>query len=71
MKTAFSLESVLRGVPHHSVGLLETLLEAAGERFAVHLVGGPVRDLLLERPLRDIDLVVEGPQIDVASDERA
>jgi len=66
MKTAFSLESVLRGVPHHSVGLLETLLEAAGERFAVHLVGGPVRDLLLERPLRDIDLVVEGLEIDVA-----
>jgi len=27
----------------------------------IHLVGGPVRDLLLGRPMRDIDLIVEPP----------
>jgi len=39
---------------------LVRLLEVADRRgIAVHLVGGPVRDLLLGRPLRDVDLVVE------------
>jgi tRNA nucleotidyltransferase (CCA-adding enzyme) len=37
-------------------------LSAAGEALGlgVHLVGGPVRDLLLGRPLLDVDLLVEG-----------
>ncbi len=37
-------------------------LSAAGEELGlgVHLVGGPVRDLLLGRPLLDVDLLVEG-----------
>ncbi|MGC9319905.1 MAG: hypothetical protein ACP5KN_17870, partial [Armatimonadota bacterium] len=30
------------------------------------LVGGPVRDLLLERPAPDLDLAVEGPPEAVA-----
>jgi tRNA nucleotidyltransferase (CCA-adding enzyme) len=33
--------------------------EAERKGVAVHLVGGPVRDLLLGRPLRDVDLIVE------------
>jgi tRNA nucleotidyltransferase (CCA-adding enzyme) len=37
---------------------LETVLEAATE--PVYLVGGAVRDLLLERPRADVDLVIVG-----------
>jgi tRNA nucleotidyltransferase (CCA-adding enzyme) len=36
------------------------LVEAAGERGGVHLVGGAVRDLLLGRVPRELDVVVEG-----------
>jgi tRNA nucleotidyltransferase (CCA-adding enzyme) len=40
--------------------LVERLLAEAERRGrAVHLVGGPVRDFLLQRPVRDVDLVVE------------
>lgn len=38
----------------------------AGDEPAVWLVGGVVRDVLLERPLRDIDLAVAGDAKDVA-----
>ncbi|HTY17644.1 MAG TPA: hypothetical protein VMH82_07940 [Myxococcota bacterium] len=42
-------------------GLVECVLREAEQRArAVYLVGGPVRDLLLGRPLRDVDLIVEG-----------
>ena len=43
-------------------------IAAAGERLAlgVHLVGGPVRDLLLGRPLVDVDLLVEGSRPEAA-----
>ena len=42
-----------------ALGVDRALLEAADAReLRVHLVGGPVRDLLLERPVRDVDLVV-------------
>ena len=36
------------------------LLDAAGGREGVHLVGGAVRDLLLAREPRELDVVVEG-----------
>jgi len=40
--------------------LARRVLQAADDReLSVHLVGGPVRDWLLGRPLRDFDLVVE------------
>ena len=39
--------------------VLRVLAEAERRELAVHLVGGPVRDYLLERPLRDVDLLVE------------
>jgi tRNA nucleotidyltransferase (CCA-adding enzyme) len=42
------------------------LLRAFAPDEAVHLVGGAVRDLLLERPPRELDLVVEG-DVDAAA----
>lgn len=47
-------------------GALERVLEAVRASLppsvaAVHLVGGAVRDLLLGRPVRDLDLVLGGP----------
>jgi tRNA nucleotidyltransferase (CCA-adding enzyme) len=43
-----------------AAALLRSVLEAADARAArVHLVGGPVRDLLLGRPVRDVDLLLE------------
>jgi tRNA nucleotidyltransferase (CCA-adding enzyme) len=51
---------VLRAVPAELAAPTRRLLEAAdARRLAVYLVGGPVRDWLLGRPLRDVDLVVE------------
>ena len=44
-------------------GLVRAVLEASDARgLAVYLVGGPVRDWLLGRSLRDADLVVETPR---------
>lgn len=48
-----------------------TLLEAAGEvarglHYSLYVVGGAVRDLLLERTNLDLDLVVEGNGVEVA-----
>ena len=40
------------------------LARASG--IALYLVGGAVRDLLLRRPVRDVDLVVEGDALDFA-----
>jgi tRNA nucleotidyltransferase (CCA-adding enzyme) len=42
------------------------LLDATAGEHGVHLVGGAVRDLLLEREPLDLDLVVEGPAAPVA-----
>ena len=55
-----TLEAVRRSVDAGVARLLDAVLaEAERSDVAVHLVGGPVRDLLLGRPLRDIDLIVE------------
>jgi tRNA nucleotidyltransferase (CCA-adding enzyme) len=40
--------------------------EAARLNARVFLVGGPVRDLLLDRPVKDIDLAVEGDAVALA-----
>ncbi len=52
---------VLAAVPTPCASLVRALARE-GERLdvGVFLVGGPVRDLLLGRPLRDVDLIVEG-----------
>lgn len=53
--------------PANWQAILETVGRVAGDRPA-HLIGGSVRDLLLERPSFDIDLMIEGSAIDVARD---
>jgi tRNA nucleotidyltransferase (CCA-adding enzyme) len=59
---------ILRALPPGHAALLESVLAAAGERgAAVYLVGGPVRDWLLGRALRDVDLVLEPGGADARS----
>jgi tRNA nucleotidyltransferase (CCA-adding enzyme) len=55
-----SAQQVLLAIPEGTRALVQALIEE-GERseLGVLLVGGPVRDLLLGRPLRDVDLIVE------------
>jgi len=61
VKTAHRFDEVLEFVPAAQARLLERIARTAAERGQpIHLVGGPVRDLLLGRPLRDLDLLVEG-----------
>jgi len=54
------LDAVRRGLAPGVVALFDAVL-AEAERLdvALYLVGGPVRDLLLGRGLRDLDLIVE------------
>ncbi len=44
----------------------ELVLAAVGEEAGVHVVGGAVRDVLLDRTPRELDLVVEGDAVAVA-----
>ncbi|MFP8875105.1 MAG: hypothetical protein VCB42_11415, partial [Myxococcota bacterium] len=64
MTRKFSFDDVIRGLPPDSVQLVEALVgwrrQGGGP---LHLVGGPVRDLLLKRPVRDVDLLVEGDEL--------
>lgn len=56
-----SSAEVLRAMPSPAKALVGILLGVADrERMALHLVGGPVRDWLLGRPIRDVDLLLEG-----------
>jgi tRNA nucleotidyltransferase (CCA-adding enzyme) len=52
------MEDLLEGLRRLPCG--RRLLEAAAGRDGVHLVGGAVRDLLLGREPRELDIVVEG-----------
>jgi tRNA nucleotidyltransferase (CCA-adding enzyme) len=55
-----SRDEVTAALPAGARTLAAALLEAADRRnLGVYLVGGPVRDLLLGRVLRDVDLIVE------------
>jgi tRNA nucleotidyltransferase (CCA-adding enzyme) len=54
-------------LPPDRLALLKAIAEmAAQQRVALYIVGGFVRDLLLERPSLDFDLVVEGDAITLA-----
>jgi tRNA nucleotidyltransferase (CCA-adding enzyme) len=61
MRTPAEALEALRALPCG-----ERLLRAFGSGDGVHLVGGAVRDLLLERVPRELDLVVEG-DVDAAA----
>ena len=51
---------VLRAMPAPANVLVGALVEVANrEGVALHMVGGPVRDWLLGRPIRDVDLLLE------------
>jgi len=65
-----SAGGVVRALPEACVPLVERVLEAADRHgAAVYLVGGPVRDFLLGRPVLDVDLVVEGmPAVELAKE---
>ena len=44
--------------------LIEQVSDAAGRlKMPIYIVGGVVRDLLLDRPIKDLDIVVEGDAI--------
>jgi len=59
------LDAVRRGLTPGEAALFEAVLAEAEKRHvALYLVGGPVRDILLGRGLRDVDLIVE-PREDV------
>lgn len=61
---ASMLESVL---PSEYLALLKTISQVAhDQRVALYIVGGFVRDLLLNRPVLDFDLTVEGEAIKLA-----
>jgi tRNA nucleotidyltransferase (CCA-adding enzyme) len=58
--TQVSIRDVLRALPARTLGLVESIAEAAERRDqSVYLVGGPVRDYLLGRDVRDVDLLIE------------
>lgn len=58
---ATDLESLLAALPAPLAAALESIRSLApGLRQPVFLVGGLVRDLLLGRPARDLDLLIEG-----------
>jgi len=55
-------------LPEAAVPLLDRVVEAADrEEASVYLVGGPVRDWLMGRAIRDIDLLVESDTLDGAA----
>jgi len=65
--SAPALADVLHSMPEAAAALVRAVVEAADKGgTSVYLVGGPVRDLLLGRSVRDVDLL-----IDPAADESA
>jgi tRNA nucleotidyltransferase (CCA-adding enzyme) len=72
MSRELSLEEVLRALPPESLALVESIVEQAVRRgVRLYLVGGPVRDLLLGREIRDVDLIAEriGPADDAVGSD--
>lgn len=59
---------ILEGLDDGHRDLLQRVKREAERRhLPLYLVGGPVRDWLLGRPLRDLDLLVEAPPAEVAA----
>ncbi len=62
------IDKLLASLPKEQVSTLTRLIELADRRgTAIYLVGGPVRDLLLDLPPGDLDVAVEGDAIDLAA----
>jgi tRNA nucleotidyltransferase (CCA-adding enzyme) len=60
-------EKLEASMPKVKLALLKIVAEIANEqKAALYIVGGFVRDLILERPSQDFDLVVEGDAIGLA-----
>ncbi len=60
-------EKLEAAMPGAKLALLKVVAEVANEqKAALYIVGGFVRDLLLEQPSQDFDLVVEGDAIALA-----
>jgi tRNA nucleotidyltransferase (CCA-adding enzyme) len=60
-------DTVINGLPQRVTTLIKTAGKAAaGSGFPVYLVGGIVRDLMLGRASKDIDIMVEGDALTVA-----
>lgn len=67
MKRSFRFDEVIEALPAAHARLVAWIAQvAAARRQSIYLVGGPVRDLLLARPLRDLDLLVEGDARELA-----
>ncbi len=67
-----SAEAFLAGLRPGVRKLADAVLASCARRaVAAYAVGGGVRDLLLERPAGEADLVVVGPAIDVATEAAA
>ena len=59
--TADPLQAVQTSLDSGNLSLLEALRrQAESQSLVVYLVGGPLRDVLLGIPIKDLDLVVEG-----------
>ena len=62
------IDKLLAALPKEQGSVLTRLVELAdGRGAAIYLVGGPVRDLLLDLPPGDLDVAVEGDAIDLAA----
>lgn len=65
------LDDVFAALPPATLPILEALQDAAdAEEVTLYLVGGPVRDVLLSRPVVDVDLILE-PHGDVGAEKIA
>lgn len=62
------LTNFQKGLPQGSLKLFRCAIDCARTlKIPIYLVGGPVRDILLDRVGNDLDLVVEGQTRDVAA----
>jgi tRNA nucleotidyltransferase (CCA-adding enzyme) len=59
-----NLEKNLPSASKTIIQLISTLAE--DNKMPIYLVGGPVRDILLEKPSQDLDFVIEGDAISLA-----
>jgi len=60
-------EKLILALPKNRLGLIRSIAqEAVAQKTALYLVGGFVRDLILDRPSTDFDIVVEGDAIQIA-----